>query len=264
MVEVATRDRSASITVAAVQHDIVWEDAAATREHVAPLVRRAVGAGADLVVLTEMYATGFSMAPERVAEPPDGPSVTFLVESARSHGVWMAASVPVVDPGRGRPVNRLVLAGPAGELHHYDKRHPFTYSGEHEHYDAGEAVITVDVAGVRVTPFVCYDLRFADDFWGAAGGTDCYLVVANWPAKRREHWTALLRARAIENQAYVVGVNRVGEGGGVAYGGDSRVVDPLGEELVAAAGVETVLVAPVEAARVDGVRRRFPFLADRR
>ena len=106
---------------------------------------------------------------------------------------------------------------------------------------------TVDIGGVRVTQFVCYDLRFADEFWALAHDTDVFLVPANWPAKRRSHWMALLQARAIENQAYVVGVNRVGSGGGIDYVGDSRIIDPLGELLVTATGTETMLLADVSA-----------------
>src|SRR5207237_570429 len=127
-------------------------------------------------------------------------------------------------------------------------------AGEHEHYAPGEKVITVEIDGVRVTPFVCYDLRFGDSFWNAADGTDVYVVVANWPASRRLHWQSLLVARAIENQAYVVGVNRVGNGGGLDYAGDSRIVDPMGEVLAAAAAIETVLVADIDPAVVKDVR----------
>ena len=173
-----------------------------------------------------------------------------------------------IDPGaraeRARPVNRLVLAGPEGALHHYDKIHPFTYSGEHEHYDAGDAFLTVEIEGLRVSFFVCYDLRFADEFWARAMATDCYVVVANWPESRRNHWRALLTARAIENQAYVVGVNRVGNGRNIAYAGDSTIIDPLGETLVRAARTETVISATVERAEVEKVRAEFPFLQDRR
>ena len=121
------------------------------------------------------------------------------------------------------------------------------------------------VEGLRLGLFVCYDLRFADEFWAVAPATDCYVVVANWPAARRHHWRSLLVARAIENQAYVVGVNRVGvDGNGLEHAGDSMIVDPLGEVLASAAGGETVLVADVDPAVVAGVRARFPFLADRR
>jgi predicted amidohydrolase len=211
-----------------------------------------------------MYSTGFSMAAERIAEPPDGASTAFLVEQAAATGAWICGSVPTRST-HGLPSNRFVLAGPNGALHHYDKLHPFSYSGENEHYRAGDRTVTVDVDGLRVTPFVCYDLRFADDFWAEAGHTDLYVVVANWPAARREHWSTLLRARAIENQAYVLGVNRVGEGDGIAYSGDSVIVDPFGEVLAAAnRDVEQTITADVDPERVREVRSRYPFLRDRR
>jgi predicted amidohydrolase len=252
------------VKVAAVQHDVAWEDRETTLARLEPQLKAAAGAGARLVVLTEMFPTGFSMEPERVAEPEGGPSTEFLRTQAGELDVWLAGSIPIRPDAGGRPVNRLLLAGPGGQLEHYDKLHPFTYSGEHEHYAAGTRRVTVDVEGVRVTPFVCYDLRFADEFWAEAAGTDCYVVVANWPAARRAHWQALLVARAIENQAYVVGVNRVGDGGGLHYAGDSRIVDPLGEVLAAGAGGETILLADVDPAVVAETRRRYPFLDDRR
>jgi predicted amidohydrolase len=232
---------------------------------VTPLVRAAVAAGAELVALTEMYSTGFTMASDRVAEPPGGVSAVFLAEMAARHGVWLAASIPTADATRPRPVNRLVLVGPRGEHHEYDKLHPFSFAGEHESYAAGVELVTVDLGGVRLSPFVCYDLRFADEFWAVAPGTDCYLVVANWPASRRHHWRSLLVARAIENQAYVVGVNRVGaDGNGLAYAGDSMIIDPLGEVLASASEVETIVLADVDPRVVTDVRARFPFMADRR
>ena len=118
--------------------------------------------------------------------------------------------------------------------------------------------------GLRISLFVCYDLRFADEFWGLAPTTDLYLVPANWPESRRNHWMALLQARAIENQAYVVGCNRVGEGGGLTYVGDSRIIDPLGELLATGSQGETILFADIDPARVAAVRDRFRFLPDRR
>ena len=162
-----------------------------------------------------------------------------------------------------------MLAGPDGTVHRYAKVHPFTYAGEDEHFAAGDQLVTVEIGGVRCSLFVCFDLRFADEFWQLAEDTDCYLVPANWPRPRRRHWTALLQARAIENQAYVVGVNRVGEGrrrdgGPLPYAGDSMIVDPLGHVLVQAAEVETTLVAEVDPAVVADARSRFPFLRDRR
>ncbi len=259
--------------VAAVQHDIVWEDPAANVARLAALVADAAHTGARLVALTEMFATGFSMAADRIAEEPDGPSATFLAEQAQEHQVWVCGSVPT----RARPhapsslpTNSFVLAAPDGVLQRYDKLHPFGFAGEDEHYAAGELAFTFDVEGVRVTPFVCYDLRFADEWWAKAGETDLYVCVANWPAARRVHWSSLLRARAIENQAYVLGVNRVGigfdrAGGEVAHCGDSEIIDPLGAILAATdQDVEQVITADVEPPTVADVRRSLPFLRDRR
>jgi predicted amidohydrolase len=251
------------VKVAAVQHDIVWEDGPATCAHLEPLVATAAAAGARLVVLTEMFPTGFSMSPARIAETPGGPAEEWLRATAGRHGLWLCGSVAVLPAAGARSVNRFLLAAPDGTLHRYDKRHLFTPAGEHEHYSPGTATLTVDVEGLRVTAAVCYDLRFADQFWAAATDTDCFVVPANWPAARRSHWRALLTARAIENQAYVVGVNRIGEGGGVGYAGDSAVVDPWGETLAGGATAEVVLVAEVDPEVVRSARSRWPFLADR-
>ncbi len=253
--------------VAALQSEIVWEDREANFERLRPWIRSAAVAGARLLALPETYAVGFSMATERIAEPWEGPSVAFLREEAERHGIWLAGSVPELPPDAGeedRPANTLVLASPGGELHRYRKIHPFTYAGEHEAFQAGDSHLTVEVEGLRLTLFVCYDLRFANEFWVAAPQTDAYLVIANWPEARRHHWQTLLVARAIENQAYVIGVNRVGQGNKLVYAGDSRIVDPRGEILAAAAKNETLLIAEVDPEEVAATRREFPFLQDRR
>jgi len=250
--------------VAGIQHDIVWEAPDANFERLAPMIAKAAAAGARLVVLSEMFSTGFSMKTERIAEPPDGRSVSFLVDQARANEVWLCASVPERTAADERPFNQCVIAAPDGVTHRYAKIHPFGYGREHEHYAAGEQFLTVDIEGTRCSFFVCYDLRFADEFWQVAKVTDCYIVPANWPASRREHWMALLRARAIENQAYVVGVNRVGAGGKLDYAGDSMIVDPLGEILTIAGDAETTIAADVDPRRVEQVRAEFPFLQDRR
>jgi predicted amidohydrolase len=252
------------VKVAAVQHDIVWEDHDANFERLGPMIAAAAAQGARLVVLSEMFSTGFSMATDLIAEPADGVSTQFLVNQARRHDVWVTGSIPERPAGADRPFNQLVLAAPDGAVHRYAKIHPFGYGAEHEHYAAGDNFLTVDVEGVRCSFFVCYDLRFADEFWPLAPRTDCYVVPANWPQSRRAHWSALLRARAIENQAYVVGVNRVGEGGKLTYGGDSVIIDPLGDELARAGEGEGIVTAEVDATRVTEIRTRFPFLADRR
>ena len=247
-----------------VQHDIVWEDPPANFAHLAPLIARAAGEGAGLVVLGEMCTTGFSMATDRIAEPVDGPSTGFLTEQAAAHAVWVCGSLPIRVEGRDQPYNRLVVAAPDGALHHYDKIHPFSYAREHERFSAGSEHVTIGIDDLRISLFVCYDLRFADEFWAVAGDTDCYVVVANWPAARRDHWRTLLRARAIENQAYVAGVNRVGTGARLEYRGDSVLVGPFGEIVAEAGDTETVLVADATPERVAAVRESYPFLDDRR
>jgi predicted amidohydrolase len=268
-----------NVQVAVIQHDIAWQDWAETTRRLAPLVAQAASSGARLIVLTEMFATGFSMRPELVAEPVGGPIEQWLVGQARRHKAYVLGSIAQLDPHQPdapatdapvrRAVNVAVLADPDGRTQRYEKMHPFSFAGEHEHYRAGDKPLTVDIEGVRTSIFVCYDLRFADDFWALACDTDCYVVVANWPAPRREHWRALLRARAIENQAYVIGANRVGsvpddEGGRpLEHAGDSVVIDPLGRALAEAAHVQTVLTADVDPGEVVRVRSRFPFLNDR-
>jgi predicted amidohydrolase len=211
-----------------------------------------------------MFSTGFSMAVDRVAETRSGPSATFLAEQAREHGVWVCGSCPERPGPDARPFNQLVLAAPDGTQYRYAKIHPFGYGAEPQHFAAGHEFLTVAIEGVRCTFFVCYDLRFADEFWPLAPATDCYVVVANWPRQRRAHWSALLRARAIENQAYVVGVNRVGTGDGLTYVGDSVILDPLGEPVATAADAECVISGDIDSERVRAVREKFPFLADRR
>lgn len=284
--------------IAAIQHDIAWEDGAATRHHLVPLITEAAASGAGLVVVSEMYATGFSMEPERVAEDAGGPNEQFLVQQAAEHGVWLIGSVaqwaepadpeekavlgaeaedqedqedqadlsaePAQPRSRRRAANVAIVAGPAGQLHRYAKIHPFSYAGEHECYRAGEAFLTVPIGDLNVSVFICYDLRFADEFWALAAHTDLYVVVANWPSSRREHWRTLLRARAIENQAYVLGCNRVGSVDRLHHSGDSAIIDPLGRTLVEASEVESVLRADADPTEVKRVRDRFPFLADRR
>jgi len=252
------------VKVAGVQHDIVWEDRDANYARLAPLIAGAAADGARLVVLTEMYSTGFSMDVDRVGELSDGPSASFLSAQAREHGVWVCGSLPERPAPDARPFNQLVLAAPDGATHRYAKIHPFGYGAEPDHYAAGDAFLTVDVDGVRCSFFVCYDLRFADEFWPLAPRTDCYVVVANWPRQRRAHWTALLRARAIENQAFVVGVNRVGAGGGLAYVGDSVILDPLGETVASGGDAECVIAGEVDPEQVRAVREKYPFLRDRR
>lgn len=253
--------------VALLQMDLAWEDVAENHRRATRLLAQAKEGGAALAVLPEMFSTGFSMSADRIAQPPGGPSETFLRERAAELGMWILASVPEKregEKGQPSPRNMAMLVAPDGSVVRYAKIHPFSYGGEHLHYAAGDRVVTAEVDGVRVTPLVCYDLRFPEPFRTAAADTDLFVVVANWPDQRREHWRTLLRARAIENQAYVVGVNRAGEGDGLRYAGDSAAIAPLGETLVEADEREQVLFCDVDPEVVRKLRARFPALEDRR
>ena len=227
--------------LAAIQHDIFWEQPERNFAHLSGLIFEAVGAGARLVVLAEMFSYGFSMNVSQIAEPSDGPSTQFLADHATKHSIWLGGTIPVrvedarMLPETPRARNTFVLAAPDGSTFSYAKIHPFTYGGENEHYEGGDSLTQVQVEDIRVSLAVCYDLRFPYVFWPLAETTDLYLVPANWPAKRRHHWQSLLVARAIENQAYVAGINRVGTGGGIRYSGDSAVISPLGETLASGA-----------------------------
>lgn len=249
--------------VAGIQCDLAWEDRATNLKRLRPLVEDAARDGARLILLPEMFPTGFSMRTERVAEDHDGESARFLHEAAEDFGAFVGGSFACREADAPKPTNRFLLAGPAGEEIVYDKIHPFTYGGETEHYASGERAVSFEIEGMRFTPFVCYDLRFADWFWRLAESTVCYTVVANWPSQRQSHWDDLLRARAIENEAYVIGVNRVGAGGGLEYVGGSVVYGPFGELVARAGSEEVILFAEIDLARVHEVRSRFPFLADR-
>ena len=163
------------LRIAALQHDIVWNDRDANFEHLAPMIRAAAGAGAGLVLCTETFSTGF-VVDVPAGEPEGGPSSSFLVDQAREHGVWVGGSCPEIPPGAPaedeRPGNSFVLAGPDGTVHRYRKIHPFSFGGEEKNFRAGADLVTVDIEGLRVSLFVCYDLRFADEFWPLALGWD--------------------------------------------------------------------------------------------
>ena len=250
--------------LAIVQHDIVWETPTENFRALRPLISDAAETGARLIALTETFSWGFTMNTDRAHESPEGPSTTFLVDEAARTGSWLVGSIPVLEPGADRPNNRMTFAGPDGELAVYDKIHPFTFSGEDKSYRAGGERRTLQIGDLRVTPFVCFDLRFADEFWDLAFDTDCYLVVANWPASRRSHWQHLLLARAIENQAWVVAANRVGADPNVDYSGDSMIIDPFGEVVASLPDTAGIISADVDPRRVAEVRTAYPFLEDRR
>ena len=248
--------------ISLLQTDIAWEDVPENHRRAAGMLAEAASGGARLAILPEMFNTGFSMDSRRIAQPPGGSSESFLRDQAKALNLWILASIP--ESGEPAPRNMALLVSPQGTVTRYAKIHPFSYAGEHEHYAAGERVVTADVEGLRVTPFICYDLRFPEPFRLAAPDTDLFAVVANWPDERREHWRTLLRARAIENQAYVAGVNRVGDGGRLHYAGDSAVLSPLGATLAEGDDRERVLLCDIDPSGVSNLRARFPALEDRR
>ncbi len=248
--------------VAGLQLDLAWEEPEENFRRAVPLAERAAAAGARLLVLPEMFATGFSMRADVVAPHADR-TREFLVGLARRLDVWVLGGY--AEPGEERPRNGCSLIDPAGqERLHYQKIHPFSLANEHQHYEGGTAVATCDVEGVRVTPFICYDLRFPEVFRATADATDLYLVIANWPAQRGHAWRTLLLARAIDDQAWVLGVNRVGEAQGKHHTGDSALIDPMGAVVASVSEQPDLVLGEVDPDEVRKVRERFGFLADRR
>lgn len=255
------RDLSAlpDLTLALVQTHIIWQDPAANHEHFAQLMEQA--RGADLVILPEMFTTGFSMDAEALAEPEDGPSRGWLLEQARQLNAVVVGSV-IVRANDGSYRNRLFWARPDGSVTHYDKRHLFRMAGEHKHYAAGERQVLLEVNGWQVRPLVCYDLRFP--VWSRdPHNTDLLLYIACWPAARRSAWNRLLPARAIENLCFVAAVNRIGDDGkGYPHCGDSQVLDFKGDPLCAPEDADGVFKVTLHGADLARYRTRFPAYQD--
>jgi omega-amidase len=253
------------LRVALGEYDIGWHDPATSLERVSAVVRGATTAAADLVVLPEMCTTGFTMDSSAQCERLDGPSIRRLGEVAREQGVHLLAGVATREPtgGEGGQLgffNSALLFDTEGEIvAHYRKQKLFVFASEQQHYSPGDAPVVVELKGVRVAPFICFDLRYPELFRAVAPEVDVMLLIANWPARRRAHWDALTKARAIENQCYFVAVNRTGEGGGIDYDGGSVAFDPWGERL--GGGGDVIAVDP---ARVGEVRGKYPFVEDRR
>jgi predicted amidohydrolase len=250
---------TANLRVTMIQADLAWQDPAVNRHRLAAHCRGLAG-HTDLVVLPEMFTTGFSMDAATLAETMDGATVGWMREEAAATGCAITGSLIVRDGGRH--YNRLVWAGSDGSLAHYDKRHLFRMAQEQEHFSSGSARTVVEIKGWRVCPLVCYDLRFP--VWSRnRGDYDVLLYVANWPSRRRAAWSALLRARAIENIAYVIGVNRVGkDGNGASYTGDSVALDFLGEALGGDRGGEFVETVVLDRESLAAFRRDFPVHLD--
>ena len=217
------------ITVALIQTVQAWEDKAANFKHFEPLIREA--SSADLIVLPEMFSTGFSMNSAQLAEPVSGETVTWLQDMSEAVGSTLAGSF--IAEEHGQYFNRGFWIEPGAAPEFYDKRHLFRMSGENEHYSPGSAFKIFSIGPCRACLQICYDLRFPAFSRNKENSYDLLVFVANWPAARRTQWRALLQARAIENQCVVAGVNRVGgDGNGTQYSGDSLLVNPEGEVLI--------------------------------
>lgn len=247
------------LELALIQTELTWQDPAANRAHFQALLEQA--RGADLIVLPEMFSTGFSMDSAALAEPENGPTSQWLLAQATRMQAVICGSL-ITQAADGTYRNRLLWARPDGSLAHYDKRHLFRMAGEHKHFSAGEEQVLLEVKGWQVRPLICYDLRFP--VWSRdSHDTDLLLYTANWPAARRQHWNRLLPARAIENLCYVAAVNRVGQDGkGHAYSGDSQVLDFQGETLLDAVDADGVFRLSLKAAELAAYRERFPAYRD--
>ncbi len=251
---------SDTVRVAGIQLDIAWESPGANRarleQHFAELPSKV-----NVVVLPEMFPTGFSMNPALLAEPPEGPTFRWMQQWARRLEAALVGSIITIDDGRY--FNRLYWVMPDGTHHTYDKRHLFRMAGEHRAYTAGTHRLIVEWAGWRWLPVICYDLRFPVWLRNTPPYYDAMVVIANWPESRSSHWRLLLRARAVENQAYVIGVNRVGrDGNGVYHSGHSAVIDPRGETWAESAHIQHAMTAELSRHHLEAIRRHMPFLGD--
>ncbi len=246
--------------VTLLQTSISWHNASANLAHYTKLIDQLTSA-TDLIILPEMFTSGFTMSPAEVAEPMNGPSMRWLQAQAARTGAVITGTMVIEE--NGAFYNRLIWMQPDGHFHTYDKRHLFTMAGEHEHYLAGKDRLVVTLKGWRICPLICYDLRFP--VWARNNDEyDLLIYTANWPNKRSYDWLTLLRARALENQCYVVGVNRVGsDPNGHEYNGDSCVIDPgWRHTLYHVEKTEAAHRETLSAAHLQQVRKQLPFLED--
>ena len=263
---------SSNITVTIIQADLAWENKAANLAMFEEKIKNIRGR-TEIVILPEMFSTGFSMRPELLAETMEGETIAWMKKIAATYKIILTGSVIISEGTPAKYYNRLVWMLPNGQFGIYDKRHRFAFAGEDKHFDAGNKRLIASVKGWRVNLLVCYDLRFP--VWSRQGTTfngddensleyDLLIYVANWPERRSHAWKTLLQARAIENQCYLVGVNRVGnDGNEIHYSGDSMVVDPLGEVLYQKHEQEDVFTITLDKDHLDSVRGRFPFWRDK-
>ncbi len=266
-----------TLTITTIQSNLIWEEKAANLRLLEQKIA-GIEEKTEIVVLPEMFNTGFSMRPEALAETMEGETVEWMKRVSRENGIVLTGSLMIEDAGNY--YNRLVWMLPNGQYGHYDKRHLFAFGEEDKHYSPGNKRLIASVKGWKINLQVCYDLRFP--VWArnrvfdaaqtheshtstslSAPEYDVLIYVANWPERRSHAWKTLLCARAIENQCYVVGVNRVGsDGKNVYHSGNSLVIDPLGQVLYHMADEEDVNTITLQKEMLEDVRIKFPFWKD--
>jgi omega-amidase len=257
------------LRIALIQTDLSWEDIAANLSMLDKKIST-IRSEVDLIVLPEMFSTGFSMRPAMLAEGVDGTAVQWLREKAVERNCVITGSLMIydIDAGIKKYYNRLIWMKPDGSYESYDKRHLFSMSDEPKEYTPGDKRLIQSIGGWKICPMICYDLRFP--VWSRnaishdrEAAYDVLIYVANWPERRSLAWRTLLQARAIENQCYVIGVNRVGkQDDDVNYSGDSSLVGPLGDILYRKEYEEDVAVVEINYEELMKIRRQFPFLKD--
>lgn len=248
------------LNIAVFQLDLVWENHEANRAKIDELLHT-IDTNTDVVFLPEMFTTGFSMNVSELAETMDGETILWMKKRSSEHQLALCGSLIIQE--NGNFYNRSVFVEPSGEIHFYNKRHLFTMGNEERHFQKGTERLIVQYKGWRICPLICYDLRFP--VWSRNRNEyDLLVYSANWPNARNEVWNTLLKARAIENQCYVVGVNRIGnDGNGIDYSGDSQVFSPKGKELAKSlSDQEELLTASLSFSEITKFRLRFPVLND--
>ena len=247
-----------------IQSQLHWEDKNANLQMFEQKINT-ITTQTHVVILPEMFSTGFSMQPEKFAEKMDGPTVEWMTKIASSKKIIVTGSIIIEE--EQNYFNRLIWMLPNGQFGYYDKRHLFAYGEEDKYYKAGTKRLIASVNGWKVNLMVCYDLRFPvwsrQQLEDGSFEYDVLVYVANWPQKRNTAWKALLRARAIENQCYVIGVNRVGsDGNNIYHSGDSMIIDPLGEILYQKTEEEDIYTTQLNKETLNEVRDKFQFWRD--
>lgn len=253
-------DKSYPMKTVLIQAPLIWENARANRDYFSNKIN-SISREVDLIVLPEMFSTGFTMHPQIVAEKMSGDTVLWMQAIAIAKKTAVMGSLIIVE--NGNYYNRLLFVYPSGTIQQYDKRHLFTLAGEDKTYTSGKDKLIVEYMGWRICPLICYDLRFPV-FSRNAENYDLLVYVANWPKPRINAWDALLKARAIENMAYVIGVNRIGEDeNGNEYTGHSQVIDAFGNCISEPGESESLIVVEINKAHLTQARDKFSFLNDR-